>query len=520
VALQDFLDALNKTVPRVAAQYGVDPIALLTTMVMAAHLEGGLGDQAGVGDNGASVGRFQYNTAGGHGSTLLRQGYTREQIADDKFQVEDWTPIVARELAAALKSGLTGVDAYRQAIYKAERPRDMYPDDRVYSAANEAERLLGVPVTTGSYGATTSAQGQSQGQTQQQSNSARIGAVLDEMINSQPWRDPNTVAEYAKQNQISTAEAELALRQLWLSETHNLSQLYDAVSQQENNLFQTQDGYIVPLSSMPPEVQDAVRASNENLINKFYNDYQIDTYNLDKDRTQADFTNKVAATDQKMRLDDLRLKQANQAVARALQGKQEASARAKIVQDTLLAAAPWATGGKTEFSPADLGSIGTEWARYAGLPANQPVVRYPGSMTVDPASIIAEYDRQMGVSGAVPDSGSILTGIESLNSAPNLPQPPSLLRPVPVPTAFPQRTSVQPASGGSGSVVEASPVVAGWTYDPVNRQRGSENYWGASTPPEFPSPYESVLPKPLPTTPPSSRYSMSSRYDPVRKQWR
>lgn len=141
--LTDFVTNVQVFATTQAHNFGVSAQDLMTTMLTAAGLEGGLGAEAAVGDNGASVGRFQYNMAGGHGTTLLNQGYTPQQIAQDTFQVYDFGPAFANSLKAAQDAGLSGQEAIQQAIFNTERPAQMYPQARFQAAYGQAQGLLG-----------------------------------------------------------------------------------------------------------------------------------------------------------------------------------------------------------------------------------------------------------------------------------------------------------------------------------------------------------------------------------------
>lgn len=137
----DFFAALRREATAVAPQYGLDPTELLHTMIMAAALEGGIGESPDVGDEGNSWGRFQFNFNGGVGASLLQQGIPREQIISDDFQARYWTPVVAGELAKVKQAGGSGVNAMAQAIFQAERPYRMYTPDRVAGANNSAAQI-------------------------------------------------------------------------------------------------------------------------------------------------------------------------------------------------------------------------------------------------------------------------------------------------------------------------------------------------------------------------------------------
>ena len=141
--LQKFLAAVAKAAQDFAPQYGLDPKELQLAMITAAGLEGGLGEEAAVGDGGASVGRFQFQTVNGHGRSLLDQGYTRDQIADDEFQAQDFAPEIASKLAAVKKAGMSGGEAIRQAIFAAERPAEIYNADRFNGVISGAANLMG-----------------------------------------------------------------------------------------------------------------------------------------------------------------------------------------------------------------------------------------------------------------------------------------------------------------------------------------------------------------------------------------
>jgi len=140
LGLQRFLDAVASASATHASDYGLTTDELQRALITAAYLEGGLGEEAGVGDSGASVGRFQFHTAGGHGSTLINQGYTREEIADDVFQANHWAPILAQSLASKKEQYGDTPEAVRQAIYAVERPLEIYPKGRFDSGwATSAE---------------------------------------------------------------------------------------------------------------------------------------------------------------------------------------------------------------------------------------------------------------------------------------------------------------------------------------------------------------------------------------------
>ena len=88
MALSDFLVAARRVANDVAAQYGLSADELYLLALTAAGLEGGLGETAGVGDNGHAFGRFQFNNLGGWGSTYEAQGLTPQEYGADGDQEE------------------------------------------------------------------------------------------------------------------------------------------------------------------------------------------------------------------------------------------------------------------------------------------------------------------------------------------------------------------------------------------------------------------------------------------------
>lgn len=154
MALRDFLTAVARESAKVAPQYGLTPQELQLALITTAGLEGGLGETAGVGDGGQSVGRFQWHTGGGFGTTMLNRGYSLEQITEDDFQVTVWAPLLAQSIANAKKQGYTGGEAIRQGAFAAERPAEIYPADRFNSVIEQASGLIGEtpPIPGGSGG--------------------------------------------------------------------------------------------------------------------------------------------------------------------------------------------------------------------------------------------------------------------------------------------------------------------------------------------------------------------------------
>lgn len=122
-----------------------------------------------------------------------------------------------------------------------------------------------------------------------------------------------------------------------------------------------------------------------------------DTVAIGNDARQATFTNSVTAARENMNWDTLNLSQASDAINRELSGMQESRQRADLKAQSALKAAPYATGGKTDFTGADFGGLGVEAARMAGLQPNDVAIRFPSTVTIDPGADMAAMDARLGV---------------------------------------------------------------------------------------------------------------------------
>ena len=149
-----------------------------------------------------------------------------------------------------------------------------------------------------------------------------------------------------------------------------------------------------------------------------------------------DFRNRVESIRQRLELDKINIDQANSEVSRLLQGMGESRARTTLETETALKAAPWATsGGKAEFTGNDLGAAVTGLARIGGVrnPETTPLIKFPGTIRIDPAARMAAQDAALGVGGALPAIPKITVGAGEIPSAPGLragPAAPVLRAPV------------------------------------------------------------------------------------------
>ncbi len=158
-SLAIFLQAVKENAAKLAESTGIPQAEIELLLITNAALEGGAGETTGVGDNGRSFGRYQFNTtpgSRGHGEVLMLQGWREDDFLDDAKVVAYWAPIVVAEYQKQLADGVTGGEAMRQAIFEAEDPFEIYPVSRFKTAINTAGGLMGDNVpASGAVGDTT-----------------------------------------------------------------------------------------------------------------------------------------------------------------------------------------------------------------------------------------------------------------------------------------------------------------------------------------------------------------------------
>lgn len=241
------------------------------------------------------------------------------------------------------------------------------------------------------------------------------------------------VKAYAKENNISPVTALGQMQDQLMAKITSLQTDANSLRDATAGVYTLPNGMAVPTSSLPPETRAMVDESNRQVWTNFQNTYLKDQYDLSGDRATAVFNSQIAGLNQAMGYDSNALSSANSKISRQLQGMAEARARAGFVSDTLERLAPWSTGGKTAFTPADLGAAGVELGKFAGIGANDVAVQFPGSVTIDAADLLRQYDAQMGVGGPLADIPDLLTDPDLVNQAQggiqNYPGVPSLLNP-------------------------------------------------------------------------------------------
>lgn len=300
------------------------------------------------------------------------------------------------------------------------------------------------------------------GTTQQYDPADITDALIAQMANELGQLSINspTVKDYATQNLISPAQALSELRLNGLTQLQSLETSAQQLRMYKNGFVADPTGkYIISVNSLDPQARAQADAINQQTWTGIQNTYLKDQYGLNADRITSLFNSQVAGVNSSLSYDQNALTRANSLINRQLAGKQEADARAKFVTDTLTSLAPWATGGKTEFTGNDFGAIGAEFAKAAGMDPNATALKFPGSVTVNPSSLLDLYDQQMGTSGPLPSVPEMLTNpslLGQISGGMSLPPTPSLFGASPIPAATgPQTTDLdsllnQFATAGKG----------------------------------------------------------------------
>lgn len=213
------------------------------------------------------------------------------------------------------------------------------------------------------------------------------------------------------------------------------------------------DGTVMSKGELPPEQQAALDKANAVKYAQILNQFGLDQFNVmskatsqANDVAQSDFTNKLGTWDRMLGLDKFGFDQATKKLDRWLGIQDQATKEAQLEQDAQKLAIPYGTtNGKTDFSGADLGAGVAGLASMAGIGGNTPVIRYPGTQTMDPIGTINTRSQAMGGGGAAPT----LEMPAPLATAGNMPTPPQLSAGPAAPTLQlpPQLSMPAPAPG-------------------------------------------------------------------------
>jgi hypothetical protein len=234
--------------------------------------------------------------------------------------------------------------------------------------------------------------------------------------------------------------------------------------EEKAGIFRMEDGQIITRAQMDQldpgsraQVESYIANKNieqENSFNQILNELQLTEFTtgqnsaaMENARLSQGFQNSMESYREGLTLDQANQNTALRKVDRQLAGMQESSSRASTAMDALMKAAPWGTsGGKTSFSPADLGGAVSKLAQFGGIGANDPLVNFTGTQTVDPNAMFNFYDQQLGVTGPLPQIPDLMTQPGQIPQSPStIPirqGSPSFATPQrPVPTPMPSTTN-------------------------------------------------------------------------------
>lgn len=140
------------------------------------------------------------------------------------------------------------------------------------------------------------------------------------------------------------------------------------------------------------------------------------------DIPQQSFQNAISRAGLDISYDNANLANATASIDRFLSGAQESRARAQLNLSGIEDLIKYGTApGKSSFSLADLGAGFAASAKNMGIDPNAGFLNYSGTVRVDPALDMANYDRQFGVQGNIPTIPIGITNPSSFPQVPNLP---------------------------------------------------------------------------------------------------
>jgi hypothetical protein len=291
-----------------------------------------------------------------------------------------------------------------------------------------------------------------------------IDALLSSLIENQP--QPGDFTDEVQNGTVvypATEQYQDALSS-WMTSLQSAAQLRQSFAEEEAGMFRMEDGQIITREQMDgldagsrAQVEAYIANKNierQNAFNQIVNELDLTEFTtgqnsagMENQRRSTDFQNQMEGYREQIGLDMANQNTASKKVDRQLSGMQEASSRAATAMDALLKAAPWGTtNGKSSFSPADLGGAVSSMARFGGIGANDPLVNFTGTQTIDPNAMFNFFDQQMGVSGPLPQIPDLMTQPGQIPQAPgSIPiqqGSPSFARPqAPVPTPMPSATN-------------------------------------------------------------------------------
>jgi hypothetical protein len=228
---------------------------------------------------------------------------------------------------------------------------------------------------------------------------------------------------------------------------YTLSGVYKQVADLADGQVTLKDGTIITsamLNNADPAVaaqyqqafaDRATAIENENAA--VMNAYNMEGYNAasksvaDQNSTAiSQYNAQIANIRERLSRDEIDITRASTEINRALQGLQESRSRTELETKTQLEAAPWATsGGKTEFTPRDIGQTAINSAIRRGVSPDAPTLRFPGTITLDPSAGMARRDAELGVTGALPTVPGLTVQASDIPSAPQLTNPGSIQLP-------------------------------------------------------------------------------------------
>lgn len=256
---------------------------------------------------------------------------------------------------------------------------------------------------------------------------SQLNDVLDALMQAKPDRNDPTFK--SSDGSFDSAAYASAIGE-WGKQYGNVQSSIKNLQLSSMGLHTLPDGTMIASGDLSPDQQAQLDRANQTAYTDILNKFGLDQFNAVSKATdtanqtaQTDFTNRMDQWDRMLGLDKFGFDQATKKLDRWLGVQDQATKEAQLEQDAQKLAIPYGTSnGKTDFSGADLGAGVAGLASMAGIAGNTPVIRYPGTQTMDPIGTINTRSQAMGGGGAAPT----LEMPAPLATAGNMPTPPQL----------------------------------------------------------------------------------------------
>ena len=149
---------------------------------------------------------------------------------------------------------------------------------------------------------------------------------------------------------------------------------------------------------MPPQLRAQLDAYNTELFKNIQNEFTLTGFDLEQSQAIAQYNAQLQEFSSNLGRERLDQAAAGSAMDRSLAGLQESRQRADLITGALgsdyVRKYGVPTGSTGAFSAGDLGGASAGLAGFVGRSPDEVGIRYPGTATLDPEGLLAQYDAQ------------------------------------------------------------------------------------------------------------------------------